>query len=81
MEQVARGAYRFQIGKQIFDTPYRLLASNEVVFNFNDVSEKARAGLDQNRTFVGVGRCFSLRFCTRAGYQLQFINLEGSDDR
>lgn len=71
---VHRGAYRFQVGKQIFNTPWRLLASNEMVVNLNTVNHESETGIDQNRTFVGIGRCFTLRFCTRTGYQAQWIN-------
>ncbi len=69
-----KSTYRLSLGRQIRHTRWRALMSNDMVFNLNNVSGGPQQGLEQNRTFVGLGRCFTLRFCTRTGYQLQFIN-------
>ena len=76
-----KAAYRISLGRQIKHTRWRALINNEIVFNLNNVPGGPQQGVDQNRTFIGVGRCFTLRACTRTGYQLQYIHNDNGPDR
>jgi len=67
----------------ITDCPqWSLIAWDEVFLNFNDTDWGAKAGLDQNRAFLGVGykRCPHASVRTEVGYLNQFINNQGGVD-
>lgn len=68
--------------QRVFDgSPYSLVAWDEIFFNLNDANA-IRAGLDQNRAFLGFGLqdvpLSPVR--TEIGYLNQFINRQGSID-
>lgn len=55
---------------------------DEIFFNLNHTDWGARAGLDQNRAFIGLGykKCPDARVRTEVGYLNQFINRQGGLD-
>ena len=56
---------------------------DEVFFALNDTDWGANAGLDQNRTFIGLGykRCPHAAVRTEIGYLNQFVNSQGGVDQ
>jgi Protein of unknown function (DUF2490) len=57
------------------------LAINEEVFiNINDTDGGPKSGFNQNRLFVGLNYRVSKTLAFEAGYQNQFINVQGSAD-
>lgn len=74
-------AYRLQLGKQLGSSRWRLLASNELIMNVNSPTAMDRAGFNQNRLFVGLGRCLNLHLCGRLGYQMQWLNMTHHPDQ
>lgn len=61
---------------------WSLIAWDEVFFNLNDTDWGSRAGLDQNRAFLGVGfqRHPQAPVRTEVGYLNQFVNDQGGTD-
>jgi hypothetical protein len=48
--------------------------SDELFVNVNQLTGAPRAGVDQNRLFVGVGRHIGEKVRVEGGYQMQLIN-------
>ncbi len=61
---------------------WSLVAWDEIFFNLNDTDWGARAGLDQNRAFLGVGfkRRPEASGRIEIGYLNQYVNRQGSVD-
>jgi hypothetical protein len=61
---------------------WSLIAWDEIFFHLNDADWGPRAGLDQNRTFFGVGYkpTADAPVRTEIGYLNQFINSQGGED-
>lgn len=57
------------------------VAWDEVFVNLDDVDWGPRAGLDQNRAFVGMGYAFSKTVKTELGYLNQFIDRPTNPNR
>lgn len=59
------------------DTNYSFIAWNELFVGFNDTDWGARAGYDQNRTFIGGGWQVVKNIRLEGGYLLNNINRDG----
>jgi len=62
------------------DTSYSFIAWNELFVGFNDTDWGARAGYDQNRTFIGAGWQVADKVRLEGGYLLNHINRDGSSN-
>ncbi|TWU16418.1 DUF2490 domain-containing protein [Allorhodopirellula heiligendammensis] len=72
-----------RVQRILSDSPqWSLIVWDEIFFNLNDTDWGARAGLDQNRAFFGVGyqRCSQAPVRTEIGYLNQFVNNQGGTD-
>lgn len=69
---------QFKAEHPIFESKFYLTGSNEVLVNLNDTDTKSQ-GLDQNRTFGGVGYKINDNIKVETGYQLQYVPKTISD--
>ena len=66
MRHMVRGAY------QLGDSPYSLVASDELFVTLNKVTGGPAQGLDQNRFFIGANRSFGVPVL-EAGYLATYV--------
>jgi Protein of unknown function (DUF2490) len=68
-----RGRYLLRVVGPIKQTPWRWVGSHEILVNLND-TPSLPAGLNQNRTFVGLRRVLGHSRFAEGGYLLQWVN-------
>jgi Protein of unknown function (DUF2490) len=76
---------RFRFQYSIPDTKAYLIAFDELFIYFNDLNYSPRAssvqqGINQNRSYVGVGYKITPHINVDTGYQLQYVNNYGKQD-
>lgn len=76
---------RFRLTYTIPETQVYLIGFDELFIYFNNLNIDARQssvqqGINQNRTYVGVGYKITPTINVDTGYQLQYVNNYGKDD-
>ena len=69
-----RFRYMLRLAYPIGETPYYLVAFDELFVNLNAIENGPDAGIDQNRIFAGIGRRLGSKIRVECGYQQQYIN-------
>ena len=59
--------------------PWFTALRNEIAFGLNSLQSGPRAGFDQNRLFVGLGRTLSPGSSIEVGYQMHYARRTGED--
>lgn len=62
------------------DKKWSFVFFDEVFVNLNSKDSGPKAGIDQNRFFVGLNRKFSKSFNAEGGYLMQYINIAGNSE-
>lgn len=80
-----RMRHRFRVQYSIPDTKLFLVAFDELFVYFNSVNSgrlehSVQAGINQNRSYVGVGYKLTSNINVDTGYQLQYVNNFGTQD-
>lgn len=80
-----RMRHRFRLQYSIPDSQFFLVAFDELFVYFNSVNEgrlehSVQAGVNQNRSYVGVGYKVTPNVNMDVGYQLQYVNNFGTED-
>jgi hypothetical protein len=80
-----RMRHRFRLQYSIPDTQMYLIGSDELFVYFNSVNSgrlehSVQAGINQNRSYVGVGYKITPNVNIDTGYQLQYVNNFGKED-
>lgn len=80
-----RMRHRFRLVYSIPETKAYLIAVDELFVYFNSLNDSrvaatVQGGINQNRSYVGVGYKFTPQINVDTGYQLQYVNNFGSPD-
>ena len=80
-----RMRHRFRLQYTIPDTQFYLVAFNELFVYFNSLNSSrlehsVQAGVNQNRSYTGVGYKVTPNLNVDLGYQFQFVNNFGTND-
>lgn len=80
-----RMRHRFRFVYSIPDTKAYLIASDEFFFYFNSINHgrlapAVQSGVNQNRSYVGIGYKLTPQLNVDTGYQLQYVNNFGAPD-
>lgn len=74
--------YRLRYDRKVApDSDMNLIASIEPFFDLRDTDYGARQGLNQVRLYLGVSWPLTAKSGLEAGYQNQFVNVRGGEDR
>ena len=76
---------RFRIAYSFPGSQFYLVAADELFIYFNNLNDSPRAsqvqqGINQNRSYAGVGYKFTENINLDTGYQLQYVNNFGKPD-
>jgi hypothetical protein len=75
-----RNRYLLQAKGPIGKTPLYWITSNEIHFNLNGLKDGPQRGMNQNRTYIGVGRKIGKRLSLEGGYQLRINYVTDNPD-
>lgn len=80
-----RMRHRFRVQYSVPDSKLYLLAFDELFVYFNSVNSgrlehSVQTGVNQNRSYVGIGYKLSTGINIDTGYQLQYVNNFGTED-
>lgn len=76
---------RFRLAYTLTDSQIYLIAADELFIYFNNLNDSAhesqvQQGINQNRSYVGVGYKITPHINVDTGYQLQYVNNYGKED-
>lgn len=80
-----RMRHRFRFAYTLPETKFYLIAFDELFVYFNSVNSgrlehSVQAGINQNRSYFGLGYKITPKVNVDTGYQLQYVNNFGKDD-